>query len=141
MYNQEGETPQTPFGSSLYHQDTIPKTSSRRSTLLVRPQNQAEPPIENPNNSEEVNKQLRNEYNAIQTLNKTLTSVLKEFEQASSEIQYFSQTLNRTDQLLGLWLSVLERTEDTKSVLEDESWLKSVSLFFNTMYKKEIRDV
>lgn len=127
MPDQRDDIPQTPLGSSSHHQDSLAKPNNRRSTLLVRSHNPTEPPTENKNNSDEVNNQLKHEYKSIQMLNKTLSSVLQDFESASQEIHQFSETLNRTDQLLSLWLSVLERTEETKRVLEDEHWLIPVS--------------
>lgn len=126
MLDQSDETPLAHFGSSSYLQESLSKPNNRRSTLLFRPQNQTEPPSENPNNSGDVNKQLKHEYQSIQSLNKALGSVIQDFDQASEELQHFSETLNRTDQLLSLWLNILERAEDTKSVFEDEHWFTAV---------------
>jgi transcriptional regulator of nitric oxide reductase len=108
-------------------QNILLKKNSRRSTLLVRPQNQTEPPTENPVNSVQTNDQLKQEYGKLQSLNRVLETVLENFEDASEKIQQFTDTVNKTDKLLDLWLAVLERAEETKSVLEDKHWHVTVS--------------
>jgi hypothetical protein len=120
---------ETPVGSGPNNrQSTLLNKSNRRSTLLVRPQNQSETPTGNPTNSTQTNDQLKREYEMLKKMNRGLETVLENFENASEKIQQFTETVNETDKLLDIWLAVLKRAEETKSVLEDKHWHAAVSV-------------
>ncbi|KAI8977616.1 hypothetical protein BDF20DRAFT_820450 [Mycotypha africana] len=101
--------------------NSLLKKTKRRSTILSRSANQSEPIVENPNNSPQINEQLKNEYETVRAMNRVLEISLKHFEEASERIHQFSETINRTDHLLDLWLSVLEKTEEIRSYVENSN--------------------
>ncbi|KAI9486523.1 MAG: DASH complex subunit Duo1-domain-containing protein [Benjaminiella poitrasii] len=124
-HNEEIVEASVALPHTAHRQSLLLTKSSRRSTILTRPQNQTEPPTENPNKSSEINDQLKKEYEAVKSINQVLESVLENFEETHDKFYQFSETVNQTDRLLDLWLSILKRTEDTKSIIEDITWLDS----------------
>lgn len=128
---------ETPVGTGPSNRQSILlKTNSRRSTLLVRSQDQNEPPTGNPINSAQINDQMKHEYETLKTLNQGLETVLDNFKNASEKIQQFTETVNETDKLLDIWLAVLQRAEETKSVLEDRHWDAVVSVVIKSPFKR-----
>ncbi|KAI7901723.1 uncharacterized protein BX663DRAFT_513820 [Cokeromyces recurvatus] len=127
MEDYDEQVIEAPVGlqSTTSRQSLLLNKSNRRSTILTRPQNQTEPPTGNPNKSSQVNDQLKQEYETVQSINKVLETVLENFEETQDKLQRFSKTVDQTDNLLNLWLSILKRTEDTKSVIEDTAWLNT----------------
>ncbi|KAI8647434.1 hypothetical protein BD408DRAFT_143113 [Parasitella parasitica] len=97
--------------------------SGRRSTLLAIPQNQQEePPVDNPSNSDAENQQLKLEYESVQSINRVLEGVIEDFAEAGSKIHQFSETVNQANKLLDIWVEILKKTQDVKAVLEDDTW-------------------
>ncbi|CEP16553.1 hypothetical protein [Parasitella parasitica] len=97
--------------------------NGRRSTLLAIPPTQLEePPVDNPNNSDAENQQLRREYESVQSINRVLEGVIEDFAEAGRKIHQFSETVNQANKLLDIWVEILEKTQDVKSVLEDDTW-------------------
>ncbi|KAF7726343.1 hypothetical protein EC973_008923 [Apophysomyces ossiformis] len=94
--------------------------SNRRTTMLFRDHTQ--PPVENPNNSPEVNAQRRHELETVQNLNHAIEASIQHAEQATEKIKQLAQTVDQTDKLLDLWTQILSQTEHTKRLLEDPNW-------------------
>ncbi|CAO3643893.1 unnamed protein product [Mucor fragilis] len=95
---------------------------SRRSTILAIPTNQEEPPTEDPNLTQEENQKLKAEYKAVKSMNRALESVLENFQEASNKIHQFTDTVDSTNTLLDMWMSILDKTQDVMSVHEDTTW-------------------
>lgn len=116
MDNQHLETPVSIKSSQ--RQSILLKTS-RRSTFLARPQDQSEPPVANPHNSTRRNTELRKEYESVLSINRALASVVDNLEKTKAQIKHFADTVDQTDGLLDIWLSILQKSEESKAVIED----------------------
>lgn len=116
MDNQLSDTPVSL--KSTQRQSILLKTN-RRSTFLARPQDQSEPPVANPHNSTHRNTELRKEYDNVVSINRALASVVDNLEKTKSQIKHFADTVDQTDGLLDIWLSILQKSEESKAVIED----------------------
>ncbi|CAO3613938.1 unnamed protein product [Mucor hiemalis] len=90
--------------------------STQRQT---RPQDQSEPPVANPHNSTHRNTELRKEYDNVVSINRALASVVDNLEKTKSQIKHFADTVDQTDGLLDIWLSILQKSEESKAVIEN----------------------
>ncbi|KAI8081213.1 DASH complex subunit Duo1-domain-containing protein [Thamnidium elegans] len=107
---------------STNHRQSILLKTSRRSTFLARPLDQSEPVYENPNNTPERNHELQQEYNNLQALNRTLGNISDNLEKTKFQLSHFNDTINGTNGLLDMWLKILEKTEETKALIENPDW-------------------
>lgn len=96
--------------------------TSRRSTFLARHLNQSEAVYENPNNTPERNQELQQEYSNLQALNRTLGNISDNLEKTKNQLSRFNHTINGTNGLLDMWLNILEKTEETKALIENPDW-------------------
>ncbi|KAF1803064.1 hypothetical protein V8B55DRAFT_1502128 [Mucor lusitanicus] len=96
--------------------------SSRRSTILAIPTNQEEPPSEDPHLTPEENRKCKAEYEAVKAINRSIESVMENFDQSSDKIHQFTDSVNKTNALLDLWMEILEKTQDVMSVHQDKTW-------------------
>ncbi|CDS09402.1 hypothetical protein LRAMOSA10762 [Lichtheimia ramosa] len=111
------DPPKTPA-----HRQSLPLSTGRRATILLRTLDHSEPPVANPNNPPEVNIQRQREYENICKLNEAMETVIDNFSQTSESIQNFSHTVDQTERLLDLWASMLSQSEHTRQLLENERW-------------------
>ncbi|CAO3629827.1 unnamed protein product [Cunninghamella blakesleeana] len=102
---------------SIQSTDTPPNL--KRQSLLLRTIDHSQPPVEDPNNSPQINAQRRVEYERVQQLNHMMETVIIDFEQATNNLNNFLETLHETDQLLDIWTKILSQTQHTKRILEN----------------------
>lgn len=76
------DPPKTPA-----HRQSLPLSTGRRATILLRTLDHSEPPVANPNNPPEVNIQRQREYENICKLNEAMETVIDNFSQTSESIQ------------------------------------------------------
>ncbi|ORX54516.1 hypothetical protein DM01DRAFT_1036931 [Hesseltinella vesiculosa] len=61
--------------------------SSRRATMLLRTIDHSQPPVDDPANPPELNVQRRQEYERVQKLNRTMETVIQNFESIATRIK------------------------------------------------------
>lgn len=93
--------------------------NKRRSTFHVRPADQDEQPVDNPNYTTQENDELKKEYEAVKTINRTLETVIERFDATRAQISEFGQSLDKTDALLDIWLEILQKADEAKEVIEN----------------------
>ncbi|KAI8379174.1 DASH complex subunit Duo1-domain-containing protein [Radiomyces spectabilis] len=108
--------------SSVPHRQSLLLASNRRATMLFRTMDHSQPPVEDQKNSAEVNARLRRDYETVQSLNRSIESIIQDFQEATGKIQTFADTVDQTNQLLDVWMHILSQTEHTKRLLEDPQW-------------------
>ncbi|KAG0745900.1 hypothetical protein G6F57_004298 [Rhizopus arrhizus] len=117
------ENPPTTPPTAPHRQSILLKTN-RRSTFFQR-NVQHEPPVDNPENSDEYNAHLRKEYEKLQLVNRAVELMIGDFQNALQVQSQVAQHVDETDRLLNVWSLILEKTETFKNLLEDPEWEKS----------------
>ncbi|KAI9489289.1 DASH complex subunit Duo1-domain-containing protein [Zychaea mexicana] len=93
-----------------------------------------EPPIDNPSIPNEVNAQLRKDYEQLQKLNQIAQALTEKLEQTRGNFEAFEATVDQTDHLLDLWTNLLSQSERTKQRLEDPQYQGSHNSTTNTTH-------
>lgn len=124
----DNQQPETPVSLKPIQRQSVLLKSNRRSTFLVRPFDQKEPPVDNPNNSFTRNRELRQEYENVLSINRALETVVDNLEKTNLQVQKFSETVDQTDGLLDIWLSILEKAEESKELIEDSQFQESTQV-------------
>ncbi|CEJ00720.1 hypothetical protein G6F70_006856 [Rhizopus microsporus] len=112
----------TPAPSLSQRQSTLLK-ANRRSNFFYR-NLQNEPPIGNPENSDEYNARLKQEYEQLQLINHTLEVMIDDFQKVVNTQKQLARHVDDTDKLLDVWSTILETTEKYKRLIEGPTWEK-----------------
>ncbi|RUO95495.1 DASH complex subunit Duo1-domain-containing protein [Jimgerdemannia flammicorona] len=95
----------------------------RKSAGLANPADAAGVPYD----PDEVDPARLKELETVKKLNMSMHKINTNLEAAREKLQQFSRTVDQTDQLLDLWISILSQSEHTKRLIDNPSWEGAVT--------------